>query len=529
MSHSQGSHRAVRGGRHGARTAEPPPYEQPLYQPYGEYEAPGSHEPYPPYAGPSGYEPNPYQSNPYQQGNPYQSNPYQQNSAHQQNSPYQQSLYQQNPYQQNPYQPYVAPAPFLPRQQGTAGAAPFIGHPVVAPPVMSPPVVAPPVIPPVISPSGHASSRRRTPAPSPEALRRLVPQALVVAFLAGGTSAFVASDKAVELNVDGVPRTLHTFADGVDELLAEEGVSIGAHDVVTPGHGDDLSDGDTVAVGYGRPLRLTLDGRHQLVWTTARTVEGALRQFGVRVEGAFVSVPRASAIARSGLALDVRTERSVTFMADGGEHTVRTNVATVAEALTRAGIVLGAQDTTSVGLGSFPRDGQTITVMRITAHEVVRDEPIPYDTVRTRDSSLFQGTEVVVRQGARGVRRVTYSLRTVNGVKQKPRELRGEVVRQPVTERISVGTRVRPTSVAGADGLNWSGLAVCESGGRAGAVDASGNYGGLYQFDTGTWRALGGSGRPQDASGQEQTFRAKKLYVQRGASPWPHCGRRLTG
>ncbi|KIF78820.1 transglycosylase [Streptomyces sp. 150FB] len=384
-------------------------------------------------------------------------------------------------------------------------------------------------MPPVISPSGHASSRRRTPAPSPEALRRLVPQALVVAFLAGGTSAFVASDKAVELNVDGVPRTLHTFADGVDELLAEEGVSIGAHDVVTPGHGDDLSDGDTVAVGYGRPLRLTLDGRHQLVWTTARTVEGALRQFGVRVEGAFVSVPRASAIARSGLALDVRTERSVTFMADGGEHTVRTNVATVAEALTRAGIVLGAQDTTSVGLGSFPRDGQTITVMRITAHEVVRDEPIPYDTVRTRDSSLFQGTEVVVRQGARGVRRVTYSLRTVNGVKQKPRELRGEVVRQPVTERISVGTRVRPTSVAGADGLNWSGLAVCESGGRAGAVDASGNYGGLYQFDTGTWRALGGSGRPQDASGQEQTFRAKKLYVQRGASPWPHCGRRLTG
>ncbi|NEE57613.1 transglycosylase, partial [Streptomyces sp. SID8455] len=27
----------------------------------------------------------------------------------------------------------------------------------------------------------------------------------------------------------------------------------------------------------------------------------------------------------------------------------------------------------------------------------------------------------------------------------------------------------------------------------------------------------------------EQTYRAKKLYVQRGASPWPHCGRRLTG
>ncbi|MGW5803293.1 transglycosylase family protein, partial [Streptomyces bacillaris] len=64
---------------------------------------------------------------------------------------------------------------------------------------------------------------------------------------------------------------------------------------------------------------------------------------------------------------------------------------------------------------------------------------------------------------------------------------------------------------------------------RPGAVDPSGTYGGLYQFDTRTWHSLGGSGRPQDAPAAEQTYRAKKLYVQRGASPWPHCGRRLTG
>ncbi|MET9972375.1 ubiquitin-like domain-containing protein, partial [Streptomyces sp. NPDC006356] len=63
-------------------------------------------------------------------------------------------------------------------------------------------------------------------------MRRLVPQALVVAFLAGGTSAFVAKDKAIELNVDGKPRTLHTFADDVTELLDEEGVEVGAHDAV---------------------------------------------------------------------------------------------------------------------------------------------------------------------------------------------------------------------------------------------------------------------------------------------------------
>ncbi|MBT2369267.1 DUF348 domain-containing protein [Streptomyces sp. ISL-10] len=376
-------------------------------------------------------------------------------------------------------------------------------------------------------PGTGGRGRRRRPAERPDTLRRLVPQALVVAFLAGGTSAFVAADKSVRLTVDGVPSKLHTFADDVHELLHDEGLAVGPHDIVAPGPRADLDHGDEVFVRYGRPLVLSLDGHRRTVWTTARTVEEALRQLGVRAAGAFVSVSRSSAVPRSGLALDVRTERSVTFMADGREHRIRTNAATVREALAQAGIELRAQDTTSVPPESFPRDGQTITVMRITGTRKVGEEPIPYTVERARDPSLFTGTEVVVRQGAPGVRRITYALRSVNGVRQKPRKLSDEVVREPVTERVRVGTRQFPSSVGGADGLDWDALAHCESGGRPGAVDPSGNYGGLYQFDTGTWRSLGGSGRPQDASPEEQTYRAKKLYVQRGASPWPHCGRRL--
>lgn len=373
----------------------------------------------------------------------------------------------------------------------------------------------------------HGARRRRA-AERPEALRRLVPQALVVAFLAGGTSAFVASDKVVRLVVDGGrPRTMHTFADDVSELLEEEGVDLRAHDVVAPGPDAALDSGDEITVHYGRPLTLTLDGRRGSVWTTARTVEAALRELGVRAEGAHLSVPLSTKIPRSGLALDVRTEKAVTFMADGHERTVRTNAATVHEALGEAGIVLHGEDTTSVPPDGFPRDGQTITVMRISGGREVREEPIAFAVDRTRDPALFAGTEVVVRQGQPGVRRVTYALRTVNGVRQKPRRIGEEVVREPVTEQVRVGTRQLPSSVDGADGLNWGALAACESGGRPGAVDPSGNYGGLYQFDTGTWRSLGGTGRPQDAPAEEQTYRAKKLYVQRGASPWPHCGRRL--
>jgi Transglycosylase-like domain len=68
-------------------------------------------------------------------------------------------------------------------------------------------------------------------------------------------------------------------------------------------------------------------------------------------------------------------------------------------------------------------------------------------------------------------------------------------------------------------------IAACESGGNPGAVSPSGQYRGKYQFDYRTWRGVGGVGDPAAASESEQDMRAAMLYRQRGAQPWPVCGR----
>jgi len=73
----------------------------------------------------------------------------------------------------------------------------------------------------------------------------------------------------------------------------------------------------------------------------------------------------------------------------------------------------------------------------------------------------------------------------------------------------------------------WKKVANCESSGNPRAVSPNGKYFGLFQFDKQTWRSVGGSGSPAAASAAEQLMRAKKLYAQRGASPWPVCGRFL--
>jgi len=86
----------------------------------------------------------------------------------------------------------------------------------------------------------------------------------------------------------------------------------------------------------------------------------------------------------------------------------------------------------------------------------------------------------------------------------------------------------RGTSSGGSVSMSraWRQVAECESGGNPRAVNPAGYYG-LFQFDRRTWRSVGGSGNPANASASEQLMRAKRLYAQRGASPWPNCGRYL--
>jgi hypothetical protein len=73
----------------------------------------------------------------------------------------------------------------------------------------------------------------------------------------------------------------------------------------------------------------------------------------------------------------------------------------------------------------------------------------------------------------------------------------------------------------------WTDLRNCESGGNYQAVSPSGLYRGAYQFDYATWASVGGSGDPAAAPPAEQDHRAQVLWSQRGASPWPVCGRYL--
>ena len=170
------------------------------------------------------------------------------------------------------------------------------------------------------------------------------------------------------------------------------------------------------------------------------------------------------------------------------------------------------------------RQGDVVRLIDVVKERRAKRVRVPRGTVQVFTADLEPGVRKVVREGRPGARTVV-AMRTLhNGEPVKYRVIRTKLVRDPRPRRVLVGRA--PYSVPGADGLNWGALAHCESGGNPRAVNPAGYYG-LYQFDTGTWRSVGGSGLPSSASAGEQTYRAKLLFQQRGRSPWPTCGRLL--
>jgi len=76
------------------------------------------------------------------------------------------------------------------------------------------------------------------------------------------------------------------------------------------------------------------------------------------------------------------------------------------------------------------------------------------------------------------------------------------------------------------DTANWDKLAGCETHGNWGEDTGNGYFGGL-QFSQSAWTAVGGSGKPSDASRDEQILRAKTLFSHQGWGAWGECAKRV--
>lgn len=341
--------------------------------------------------------------------------------------------------------------------------------------------------------------------------------ALVIAI--GLTTAFASDDSTVALTVDGttnqVPLDGATVADVLDDL----GLEVSEHDLLSPAASTELSDGDHIALRRATELKLVVDGKPKTVWVVADNVGQALAQagFGPRAQ---VSASRSRALSDD-LSLRVSTPKKVRVVGDGKVIAKTVTAGTVGEAVKAVGIALRVGDHVVPDVGTPLRSGTTITVARRTT-EV---ETVPAGTDRRPDSSMTEGQTRTLKAGEEGRAVRTYLVKTVGSGDVERVRIASRLLEAPVDAVVAYGTQPAPEVEynVSTGGLNFAALAECESGGNP-SINTGNGYYGLYQFSLPTWRSVGGSGLPSEASAAEQTMRAKILYDRSGPGQWPTCG-----
>src|SRR5215207_7131369 len=107
-----------------------------------------------------------------------------------------------------------------------------------------------------------------------------------------------------------------------------------------------------------------------------------------------------------------------------------------------------------------PKQTPTVASTPVVTHRLVMEtRKIAFQQVTRKDPSLAEGRKVVTVQGVPGIKRLTFELTLTDGVQTGKRLVRQIVVRAPLAEVTSIGTKVESEPAGNCD-PNYTGGCV---------------------------------------------------------------------
>ncbi|WP_407305943.1 ubiquitin-like domain-containing protein [Desulfosporosinus sp. SB140] len=269
--------------------------------------------------------------------------------------------------------------------------------------------------------------------------------AVFVTFFIISSIILICNLKTINANIDGKTVRVTTIFNTVGKALAHSKYEFYPEDIVIPGRDTKVTNGMTVAVTRSVPVHLTVDEQTLATRTTAKTVGEAIKElserYGLQIKDVDeINEPRSEALMDQ---MDIKVRRTVPVVVQADGKTMNTYLAprTVAEALKKLDIVLGAKDKVSLTLNHVLAANDQLKVVRVAEKvETVQDE-IPYQTVTQPGDYPVGLPDKVVSRGSNGLQEQTVRLTLEDG-KEVNREILGQrVVVAPTNQLVSRGAQ----------------------------------------------------------------------------------------
>ncbi|MCL5436110.1 MAG: G5 domain-containing protein [Patescibacteria group bacterium] len=177
------------------------------------------------------------------------------------------------------------------------------------------------------------------------------------------------------------------------------------------------------------------------VLTESPSVSGVMTEQAIPLTGTELSLPAETPVV-SGMVIDYRMPVTVSVDDGGQRNFASTTAGTVEEFLNKFQITLGPKDEVTPDLSSTVYQGMRVRIVRVAVAEEERTEPVDFTTVYEHDPGALYGSEVVVRDGSTGEKRVKYSVRYRNGQEVSRKILASNVTKEPTSRIVRRGSRI---------------------------------------------------------------------------------------
>ncbi|MFC7621046.1 septal ring lytic transglycosylase RlpA family protein [Microlunatus sp. GCM10028923] len=255
-----------------------------------------------------------------------------------------------------------------------------------------------------------------------------------------GYGGYVAAADDVNLSVDGQPTRFTTHAGTVADVLRDQGIAVNDRDDVQPSLTSEVAGPTTITVNFARQLTITVDGKKDSYWTTARSVDEALQEMNIPAS-AKLSTSRGAKISRDGIHIKVDTSKSATVVAGGKTFKITTTGRTIADALKKAKVAYDKDDQVSPKPSAALVDKAKIVVKIIEVKKATKKLEHEYKTIEKKTDSLEKGETKTDTSGITGITEEIWQYVYVDGKQTEKKLLSSKVIKKKRDKIVLVGTK----------------------------------------------------------------------------------------
>ena len=228
----------------------------------------------------------------------------------------------------------------------------------------------------------------------------------------------------------------------VSDILKDAEIELGEKDEVTPSADTTITEADTT-ITVARYAKVTIvngDDRKE-VELVGGTVADAIKEAKITLGKNDAPNVAEDKYLTDGMEITIIHTLNITLKVDGETKQVKTTAETVSDLLKEQKIELGKDDSVSPKKSSTLKDGDTVTVGRVTYKEETVTETIPFGTETQYSESMDSGTSTVTQDGVNGSKEVVYKVKYVDGKEDSREAVSETVTKNAVSQIVVYGTR----------------------------------------------------------------------------------------